>query len=374
MADANKINQIETKNILKVNSIEDKNLARIGNTPVSFAQIPAGLIVFLNDTSIPSGWERFTAPDDKMIVGAGSTYSIGDNGVGGLQESVETSLAGTHQGTSTPQWRRKDVVVPDTPYWNQNSGAHSHLITNFDYSPTKKGALLIKALDDQEKFPVNSLLVSKQSQQGLTNITSYNDNFIRPYTNLDLSVGTGSFDLATAGSHNHGPESYLLNNLSTRSWYDNLDGAHNDTGLILSDSDLTLNVKRVLLSLWTDSISQIEVSPNMIAMWESLTPPDGWNLCNGQNGTPDLRDNFIIPVTTGSEIITPQGNNTFTFNSYAIDHLVSHDHSNTGTNNHSQYITNQYHASYSWSHQHILNSEVSWIPPYYALSFIMKAA
>jgi hypothetical protein len=34
--------------------------------------------------------------------------------------------------------------------------------------------------------------------------------------------------------------------------------------------------------------------PGMIVMYNGTTPPAGWAICNGTNGTPDLRDRFII--------------------------------------------------------------------------------
>jgi len=32
----------------------------------------------------------------------------------------------------------------------------------------------------------------------------------------------------------------------------------------------------------------------MITMWKGVTPPNGWALCDGTNGTPDLRGRFIM--------------------------------------------------------------------------------
>jgi len=32
----------------------------------------------------------------------------------------------------------------------------------------------------------------------------------------------------------------------------------------------------------------------MIMLWGSVEPPAGWLICNGQPGTPDLRDRFIV--------------------------------------------------------------------------------
>ncbi len=44
------------------------------------------------------------------------------------------------------------------------------------------------------------------------------------------------------------------------------------------------------------------VPPGVIVMWSGLTTniPAGWKLCDGSNGTPDLRNKFIMGAGTGS--------------------------------------------------------------------------
>lgn len=41
-----------------------------------------------------------------------------------------------------------------------------------------------------------------------------------------------------------------------------------------------------------------EVPVGLIAMWsgDAWDLPDGWALCNGQYGTPDLRDKFVVSI------------------------------------------------------------------------------
>jgi len=39
--------------------------------------------------------------------------------------------------------------------------------------------------------------------------------------------------------------------------------------------------------------------PGIIAAWNGSIPPEGWALCNGQNGTPDLRGRFILGIGHG---------------------------------------------------------------------------
>jgi hypothetical protein len=36
------------------------------------------------------------------------------------------------------------------------------------------------------------------------------------------------------------------------------------------------------------------IPSGVIVMWTGITPPTGWELCNGANGTPDLRGRFIV--------------------------------------------------------------------------------
>jgi hypothetical protein len=66
------------------------------------------------------------------------------------------------------------------------------------------------------------------------------------------------------------------------------------------------------------SVGQVGVPIGTIVMWNNrggASIPTNWALCNGTNGTPDLRDKFIvgysatkaINTTGGSDTITPTG-------------------------------------------------------------------
>lgn len=62
------------------------------------------------------------------------------------------------------------------------------------------------------------------------------------------------------------------------------------------------------------------IPANIVIMWSGaiIDIPDGWFLCNGENGTPDLRNRFVVGT----------GNN-FVFNSQggtADSIVVSHSH------------------------------------------------
>ena len=71
-----------------------------------------------------------------------------------------------------------------------------------------------------------------------------------------------------------------------------------------------------------------------IIMWHGSSIPDGWALCDGQNGTPDLRNRFIRGGTN-SQVNTTDGSDTKTL---STGNIPSHSHNassgETGSHKH----------------------------------------
>jgi hypothetical protein len=149
------------------------------------------------------------------------------------------------------------------------------------------------------------------------------------------------------------------------------------------------------------------IPSGLISMWSGTiaTIPTGWVLCNGSNGTPDLRNKFVIGAHTDSAGVaysTVTGSNTQTGGTKdAI--VVSHTHTATSTvtdPGHLHTFTNYSNAGGASDTPIIgssntlttvsTNSSVTGIsvattnstegssgtnqnlPPYYALAYIMK--
>jgi hypothetical protein len=167
------------------------------------------------------------------------------------------------------------------------------------------------------------------------------------------------------------------------------------------------------------------VPSGCILIWSGATTsiPTGWVLCNGSNGTPDLRDRFVIGAGSNYAVGATGGSkdaivvsHTHTANTTNIDHThyfsantggqsADHVHSSQGngapngggagsayttggntpyqttgtSNDHFHGISNDTQLmNYNQTHTHTINSAgVSGtnanMPPYYALAFIMKA-
>jgi hypothetical protein len=73
-----------------------------------------------------------------------------------------------------------------------------------------------------------------------------------------------------------------------------------------------------------------------IIMWSGTiaTIPTGWALCDGANGTPDLRDRFIVGAGSGYAPGNVGGTNSHTL---AIDNLPPHTHTGTTSTNGAHY-------------------------------------
>jgi len=103
--------------------------------------------------------------------------------------------------------------------------------------------------------------------------------------------------------------------------------------------------------LWSKPIAQI---------------PTGWQLCNGTNGTPDLRDRFIVGAGT-------------TYTPGDTGGVSQHSHTFTGDGHtHSLPAGNLVAAGTDYNNVSNPTSAVGitatrpHLPPYYALAYIMK--
>jgi len=60
-----------------------------------------------------------------------------------------------------------------------------------------------------------------------------------------------------------------------------------------------------------------------IIMYYGTTAPNGWAICNGQNGTPDLRNKFIVSTGSSYSLSAQGGENSV---SLSTSEMPSHDH------------------------------------------------
>lgn len=119
------------------------------------------------------------------------------------------------------------------------------------------------------------------------------------------------------------------------------------------------------------------VPSGFIGMWSGTTIPDGWALCDGENGTPDLRGRFVLGSSESHVLGSTGGSEEVTL---TIEQMPSHGHYIAGmisgsylTSNTGNYAVFPYNKTAKNGTQDTGgNQPHSNMPPYYTLAYIMK--
>ena len=128
-----------------------------------------------------------------------------------------------------------------------------------------------------------------------------------------------------------------------------------------------------------------------IIMWSGsiATIPSSWRLCNGENGTPNLQDRFIVGAGSGYAVAATGGSENATLVSHR--HTITdkkHDHTYTtpvaGAAREDSSIDNYIYAGGGTTGKSFTGitetnlegptptTNTANLPPYYALAFIMR--
>lgn len=143
---------------------------------------------------------------------------------------------------------------------------------------------------------------------------------------------------------------------------DLLDGQHGSyyASKAYVEQLLSQQLPRGIIAMWSGSIASI---------------PDGWALCDGQNGTPDLRDRFVVGAGREYAVGDTGGQKEVTL---TIDQIPPHSHTYTFRSGERK-KDNATSDSAAW--QGTSTASTSTVgggkphenrPPYYAVCFIMK--
>lgn len=162
------------------------------------------------------------------------------------------------------------------------------------------------------------------------------------------------------------------------------------------------------------SATNVHVPSGLIIMWSGATIPNGWYLCDGTNGTPNLQARFVAGVHPNSPSVpfrTVKGTRGASSYELSLGEMPKHAHpvSNIGQNpspgvhNHNLTVARSpfgnnfggiqgsnlydpsYGSTYAWessadSHQHTVEIDplgsgdpYPVMPPYRVIKYIMKA-
>lgn len=150
-----------------------------------------------------------------------------------------------------------------------------------------------------------------------------------------------------------------------------LKSASADTAATVPDASITAAKLAPSLTIPAGAILIWSGQPNQV--------PAGWALCNGTNGTPDLRDRFVVGAGSGYLVGANGGEAQHTL---AIAELPSHNHS-MGSMMRTNGLTSLAQGGLGMYYSLTLAQATDYTgggephenrPPYYALCYIMKLA
>lgn len=97
----------------------------------------------------------------------------------------------------------------------------------------------------------------------------------------------------------------------------------------IPDSDIGTDTGQVPYKPY-DPRAAYGVPAGVIAMWSGTTAPQGWAICDGTNGTPDLRGRFIVGHKSGDTDFGVMGDTggakTHTHDNHSVSLDASHSH------------------------------------------------
>jgi len=153
----------------------------------------------------------------------------------------------------------------------------------------------------------------------------------------------------------------------------------------------------IVLSDENGNLSSIQFPSGMIMLWRGLLTkiPQGWALCDGSQGTPDLRGRFVLgvnPIDNKNDLTVRPigGSGGEEMHTLTIDEMPSHTHTTAMPNNLCNGScpggSNTRYAAYTtdWNNNYPANANNrdstavgkgqphNVMPPFYTLAYIMK--
>jgi hypothetical protein len=238
-----------------------------------------------------------------------------------------------------------------TNNWSQPYGNHAHPFSADDHVHdylSNSSNSWSKSTDNLDRFyfTTNGKTIFKAKQNDYDNLFWWQN--VSKVSKLAL------INFGRLWSESYGwLENYFSQKVHNHSIYSNTSHTHPNPSSSSFGADYALNAN----GGWTQQI----IASGIIIMWSGSTIPDGWKLCDGTNGTPNLADRFIVAYSDSgdySSINNTGGSNNL---SLSTSNLPSHSHTvsvgnESSAHAHGDSYTSTNHGMTSPSHSHSINN------------------
>lgn len=350
--------------------------------PQNEGTVPVGAIVMLSGSAVPDGWAAYTDANGRYILGAGGVADPGDTGGSATAGpfSGTTSSAGAHASPN-------DLPMPrvfsgaSQSYRESNSavGDHAHTWSISAFAPNlyrREQRLIVKTGSAAARFPVDAQIWGLPNLAGsfISKIIDRAGRYLlAAAANNSGGTQTPTVSAAVDGAsdgHNHRSFSGMLDGTTVGSepWSRMSNDGGGSHGHDAGSLAVTANLRRRQLCAFGGT-AEFPIYPGSIIAWAGALDalPTDWVLCDGDNGTPDMRD-YIVQFA-GATPTAPAGDNSLSISGQTSEHGHSHDGGDLPAGQ----------SGGSWAHSatvyhsHSISASTTWQPPWFALAFLMYA-
>jgi hypothetical protein len=337
-----------------------------------------------NISSLPSGWAQYTScPDQYMPIGV-NTWSLGQ-ATGSGAVTLTSSSTANHGGNQYLGYGCNGVYCQGEYAANLTAaGGHNHTVTFNPHDNIPKLAMpFIRATSNRQEHPAYGLAFgygTNLSSTGLSIVNFGGTNFfiagrgsaasnqaIGDHWNAGLSgLGTNSY----GGHYHRGVLCYDQCYYSPGSGiiFHAAGGSHSHTVTMYASH---FPQYRALAAWWTggNTVSNVGGYGTMV-MYPSATAPARWSICNGTNGTPDMRDRFGL-IAANASLGGWAGGDFYPTWSGTTNAAGSHNHVSWFLNYYSSPLTYNYHDNNLGNETHSFNDSRWWAPNLWGIYWIM---
>lgn len=365
----------------------DANMYSDDFVPGDTAQVPVGGILPYTGSVAPDGYELFAEANGRYIIGSGGGYTHGSTGgastVAGW--SGRTGMDGLHSGLREmrvygARGPNPGFDIPHSGVTPPYTGDHDHPLTVAEsnvLNPRARKSVWVKKVSAPGPIPQGAevLCDGELISSTLSAVSSHLGRIIMA-DSASGDFGSGSASAvatigSTSGAHGHASEYYervLSGPLSGAFEYTfeyEQGGYPHDHGGSATVT-YSANPRRKKMAAYMATSDAPIQAGCVIGFDPSETLPPGWSVCDGTNGTVDLRG-FFIERSSANGAGASAGNNTASF-SRATPQDMDHDHVGD-SRGYYQPFTMWWHGNEEM-HDHQISGSRPFIPPYYAMTFI----
>lgn len=326
-----------------------------------------------------TGWARYSSSPTAWYMPIGvNSWSLGATASSG-NITVTTTTSANHLGNFYQNWWPNYVVMYYLSYGHgAYAGGHNHSYTfNPNSMIARHGLPFLYATSNQYTMPIRGIMLSygqniANNGGNVTQVNSGADYFLTsngPSSWVRIATAWSNSVAAYttfAADHVHGSAYAYGGNGSVQNCH-RAQGYHNHSFNINRNGWMPAYRS---MSMWGNWGAASYGGYGSIVMYPSATAPEGWSICDGTNGTPDMRDRFAYMVCTASGLGGGSGGSWYLNFSGTTGSEGGHTH-----NNIPGYTCTAASPSYHYDTQgadvHTVTDTRWWAPALWGIYYIM---